>query len=189
MFAYTAETPDAPQLPEGYSWLLLDQQLNERFFAKAVEDRWRLHAYSELLRRGFVGHVLHVDGEWAAVQWLATPDSGGPRHLPATATAGRYWCFNEHTRVQHRRRGLWRVLKDQGVRYIRESSGDQTTVLFSDTELSNTASRIAHESYGFTQAGVIDRVTLRVPRLTSFTWGTWQPGALHPSAPSSEDQQ
>lgn len=180
VFVYSGETPGVPVLPEGYQWCLLDQALITRFFARDPEDLWRLRSYNALLERSCIGHILHVGEEWAAVQWLATPQSGGPLHLPVGATKNRYWCFNEHTREQHRRKGLWRTLKDHGVRQVRQDSGDPLTVLFSDTDIENTTARRAHESYGFAHAGVIERVTLRVPRLITFSWGRWESESPHP---------
>ena len=180
VYVYTGATPINPELPEGYAWKLLDQESVRRYFGTDDADRWRLRSYSSLLDRGYVGHLLHAGSEWAAVQWLATPASGGPRHLPRKVAAGRYWCFNEHTRETHRRRGLWQVLKDIGLRHAREACGDQQLTIFSDTGPKNTASRRAHESYGFSPAGVVKRFTARIPRMTTLSWGSWDPEAPHP---------
>lgn len=180
VYAYCGPTLERLDVAQMYKWRVLTQDSISSFFSSR-EDSWRLRAYSALLRRGCIGHVLHAGSEWAAVQWIATPDSGGPRHLPRSVTAGRYWCFNEHTRDHHRRRGLWKALKNNGIRHVRETSGDPEVAVFSDTQPENFASRKAHEDFGFAAAGMIEYVNIRLPRITTFSLGYWDSRSPHPT--------
>lgn len=180
VYRYSARTPDVIELPSGYETTQLDPATIKYFFDLSDDDRWRAHAYLRLFDRGCYGHLIHVGSEWAAVQWLATPESAPPPHLPARLTRGNYWCLNEHTRERYRRRGLWGSLKRNGIRYARDTSGEPNCPVFSDTDVSNTGSRNAHEKIGFVPEGTMTRTKIIIPKLKTFNLGTWNQDATHP---------
>lgn len=150
------------------------------FFPRSKSNSWHLRAYPRLIEKGYIGFLIHDSKEWAAVQWVATPESPGPPHLSSNIAAKHYWAFYEHTRKGHRQLGLWRTLKAFNISYIRNSSDDPSTPIYSDTSVVNLASRHAHHNFGFQPAGTISRVSIRVPRLTTLNWGSWEKTAPHP---------
>lgn len=189
VYEYSGPPSDTKLPPKGYEWCLLDEEKVHHFFSFDVSDHWRYKSYTKLLKSGYLGHIFFKDDEWAAVQWLATPNSPGPPHLPQKIASGKYWCFNEHTRESHRKMGLWNSLKDNGVKLVREQTGEPTPLVYSDTDVANFASRRAHESYGFCAAGTIERVTLRFPRLASITWGSWNRDGQHPPIEQMKEEK
>ncbi len=182
-YVFTAPTPPLADLPAGYERVRLDHTLVRYFFDRPDVDPWRLRSYPPLLDRGCHGFLVHKGSEWAAVQWMATPDSAEPPHLPARVASGLYWGFYGHTREEHRRLGLWRALKSTVVQHVRQLSGDSTGPVYSDTGVENAASRRAHEEFGYVPAGVIHRLNVRVPKLTTLKRGSWDHAATHPPIP------
>ncbi|GAA4479436.1 hypothetical protein GCM10023190_22490 [Enteractinococcus fodinae] len=179
VYKFTGPTPPPIDLPAGYGWSRISHECLDKFFAPKMQD-WRLKTYRKLLDKGHIGFLIHDQVEWAAVQWLSTPESPGPDHLPTRISQGKFWCFNEHTREEHRRLGLWRALKSIGVRYIRSTSDCQGMTIYSDTGVENLASRKAHQNFGFEPAGTIDRLTIVIPKVTALNWGAWAQEQVHP---------
>jgi hypothetical protein len=163
-----------------FDYAVLDEVSVRLFFEKDPVDRWRVKAYSSLLHAGYVGHVFHKGDDWAAVQWIATPTSGGPPHLPSSLTAGHYWCFNDHTRVPYRRQGLWSVLKEKVMADVRKMSEGSDALVFSDTSVKNLPSRRAFERFGFNHAGTIRALSVQIPRTRPFNFGRWALDVEHP---------
>ncbi|MBP2399321.1 hypothetical protein JOF39_002402 [Glutamicibacter protophormiae] len=164
---------------EGYEISQLDNASVRFFFAREDIDQWRLKSYLRSLDKGCYGFVAHQDSAWAATHWIAPPGSGFPTHLPANISRDKFWCFNEHTRVEHRRRGLWSALKNVGISYVRDQFSDEVSV-FSDTDLSNVASRRAHETFGFKPMGLVHTQSFRIPKVSTITHGKWDRAAKHP---------
>lgn len=179
VFNFTATTPAPINLPVGYSCTQISHESLNRFFSPESPD-WRSRSYRQLLDKGYIGFLIHDQTEWAAVQWLATPESPSPPHLPTKICQDKFWCFNEHTREAHRRIGLWRTLKSIGIRHVLNSTAGQATTIYSDTGHDNLASRKAHERFGFKPAGTIDRFSIRIPKITTVHWGTWSTEQTHP---------
>lgn len=179
VYRFERETPEPQALPLGYVTVKLDHSLVSELF-NLPEDQWRAQQYPRLLDRGHVGFAILDRDQWAAVQWLAIPESGGPPHLPKEHTRGQYWCFNEHTRQSHRRLGLWRALKASGIGFARELSHDPSVLVYSDTGQANLVSRRAHENYGFQPTGTMSVVSLRIPGIVTLNWGRWEQTATHP---------
>lgn len=162
----------------GLTFSSLNQALIERLFA-AGEDAWRLRQYPSLLQAGCRGFILADTERWAAVQWISTPESAPPPHIPAHAARGRYWCFNEHTREGFRRRGLWRELKLAAFHEMSSNDPNFLSNLFSDTEAINAGSRAAHEAFGFVPAGVVKSMSFRIPALGQWVGGVWFEDMVH----------
>lgn len=179
VYRYGDPTPDELPLPTGLARTRLDASLVHALFGREQRDRNRLRSYLQLLSRGCIGFVVHDKSSWVAVQWLTTPDSKGPRNLPPGIALGLYWCLNEHTREPYRRKGIWSSLKVSGIRYVREASGDDRHPLFSDTLETNQASRLAHEKLGFVPAGVVNKRSIRIPRIANIVVGSWDKQARH----------
>lgn len=181
VFRFSSPTPQLPLLPAEYQWMQIDHGAIRKFFPPSKSHAWHLRAYPRLIDNGYLGFLLHNGKEWAAVQWIATPDSHGPPHLPAKIAANRYWCFYEHTREQHRQLGLWRALKAININYIRNTIGDSNAVIYSDTLAENVPSRHAHQSFGFKPFGTLTRLSVRIPKLTTLNWGSWDTESPHPN--------
>lgn len=179
VYEFSAGAPNAPQLPPGYRFDLVKSDNIDLYFGDPQTDGWRRRQYPRLLDDGCLGLLVCTDTDWAAVQWIATPTSHGPPHLPRRVTRGHYWCFNEHTRTPHRRLGLWRALKDHGVRQVRQTAAQDSIPIFSDTFRENNASRQAHLSYGFSAAGVVRTYAIAIPGVAAPRWGTWNRTATH----------
>lgn len=183
VYRHSTDTRQVPPLPEGFEIVRLERESIRQFFGVAEEDQPRARTYLRLLDQGCYGHMVHFGKQWAAVQWLATPDSAPPPHLPARVAEGKYWCFNEHTRKKYRRIGLWYNLKRHGIAYARNVSKGARCPVFSDTDVGNIGSRIAHERIGFEPDGVITRTKIIVPRIKTLNIGSWAEDAPHPRTP------
>ena len=179
IYAFDESLPVEHEIPLGYRLVPLNLSNIEEIFAD-VADEWRRREYPGLLRGGCLGLALRDDRGWAAVQWIAPAASNGPPHLPRRLTRGRTWCFNEHTRAEHRNRGLWRSLKAIGIQSARALDPVNANIVYSDTGSKNVASRVAHERFGFSPRGVAITYRLRIPMLLDIKVGRWNRERRHP---------
>lgn len=187
IFRYVGGLPVGPlHHPPGFSLYCLTPSLASQFFGGSPDDGWRAREYLQLLDEGCRGFVLAKDDSWAAVQWISPPSSRLPAHLPTRIVFGKYWCFYEHTRSECRRQGLWRHLKLSVFSEMQSHDPDFMNNLYSDTEPSNTASRKAHERFGFVPSGIVQSVAVRVPPFEPVTSGRWIRNVSHPAMPMED---
>lgn len=176
VYKYEAQRPVITQAVCKVDSTFLTESRVLSFFAA---DKERKRTFSKLLHKGFVGLVLHKDDEWVTYAWMATPDSPQPFHLPQWIKGlGAYWVFYCGTKEQYRNRGYYKLALSLLVQHAFDLVPQPS--IYIDTSPSNTPSRRAIINVGFRPRGVLECISLSIPRLGRITFGKWDQGAQHP---------
>ena len=161
------------------NWKWLDQEKASVYFSRESMLR---NTFRQFLAKGFVGLVWHMESEWISYAWMSTPETLGPPHLPRwIKRLPVYWIFYCRTKEQYQGRGLYKASISLLTRWARER--DPNAQVYIDTSPDNIPSRKAIESVGFTPAGMINTLTLRLPKVNLVLWGRWDRKAIHPEIP------
>lgn len=165
-------TPPNLALPSGVNWTFDDRCIRE-LLAGDIPD------VKGLLRKGFLGLVLHKGDTWVAYAWMSRPGTLGPSHLPIQIRRlSVYWIFNCHTRKEFRGRGFYKSALWLLSEYAVAESGDAN--VFIDTTPDNVASRRGITGVGFEPRGIVTTWAIGIPRVRWWYLGYWDPNALHP---------
>lgn len=160
----------------GVKWLPVTEQAICSFFLKDVR---RKTAFLQFLRNGHYGVILYVGNEWVNHLWMSLPNTFGPPHLPNSIKREPvYWLFYGHTREEFRGQGYQKL----ALRLLTEKAlnKDAQAKIYGDTRADNIASRKSFISVGFEPKGVINTHELRIPRIKSWVWGSWDMDEEHP---------
>ena len=165
-----------PLLPMGIQWA---QATRDNVVDLFRDDPRRKKTFLKFIDKGYYGVILYHDTQWVSYGWMSKPDTLGPPHLPLIIQQRRvYWLFYAHTLPSYRGRGLHKY----GMRLRIAQALDTTegAKVYSDTRVNNIASRKGILAVGFEPKGMIDTLELRIPRVKSWVWGSWDVDATHP---------
>jgi GNAT superfamily N-acetyltransferase len=181
VYRYSGATPDLHELPAPLSYRRLDRDTVLAFFGRRDEDRGRLRQYLRLLERGCIGSLIADGDAWAAVGWVSHPGSMAPPHLSRRIIGTEVaWSFLGFTHPDYRRRGLQKAGLTYRVRLAREAVGDDAAPVHSDVSPRNVPSRRAVLRCTFVPAGRIHYARFGIPRVHTWTWGSWNTAEEHP---------
>jgi RimJ/RimL family protein N-acetyltransferase len=154
-----------------------DSNSIEKLFADEPDLQRRFH---DFVAQGQEGVFLLRDGHWASYGWFSRPGGAPPGHLPAwVANQHGCWIFFCHTREAFRGQGLFRrLLRHMVSRIAREGIAP---VVYIDALTTNTPSRRAILSAGFTPWGVLTTRQLWLPGIGStLISSSWRIEEAHP---------
>jgi len=165
-----------PLLPMGIQWA---QATRDNVADLFRDDPRRKKTFLRFIDKGYYGVILYHDTQWVSYGWMSKPDTLGPPHLPLGIQQEKvYWLFYQHTAQNYRGRGFYKcVLHLQAMHALREI---ETARVLIDTRPDNIASRKGILAVGFEPKGMIDTLELRMPRVKSWVWGSWDMDADHP---------
>ena len=165
-----------PFLPTGIQWT----QATRDSVSELVRDDPRLRkTFMRFIDKGYYGIVMYHGTQWVNYGWMSKPDTLGPPHLPLSIQRRQvYWLFYQHTIPNHRGLGLYKsALQLQAAHGARESESARVLI---DTRPDNIASRKRILAVGFEPRRIIDTWEIRIPRVKSWVWGSWESDADHP---------
>jgi len=165
-----------PFLPTGIQWT----QATRDSVSELVRDDPRLRkTFMRFIDKGYYGIVMYHGAQWVNYGWMSKPDTLGPPHLPLSIQRRQvYWLFYQHTIPNHRGLGLYKsALQLQAAHGARESESARVLI---DTRPDNIASRKRILAVGFEPRRIIDTWEIRIPRVKSWVWGSWESDADHP---------
>ena len=167
---------EEPLLPMGIQWTRATRGNVEDLFR---DDPRRKKAFLRFIDKGYCGIILHHEAQWVNYGWMSKPDTLGPPHLPVDIQQNKvYWLFYQHTAQNYRGRGFYKLaLQLQAAHALREMEPVRVLI---DTRPDNIASRKGILAVGFQPKGIIDIRELRIPRVKSWAWGSWDVDADHP---------
>jgi RimJ/RimL family protein N-acetyltransferase len=143
------------------------------------DDPRRKKTFLQFVNRGYYGIIMYHDSQWVSYGWMSKPDTLGPPHLPlGIQKSSAYWLFYQHTSQDYRGCGVYKCsLQLQAAQALGEV---EHTQIYVDTRPDNIASRKGILAVGFQPKGIIDTRELRIPRVKSWVWGSWDMDAGHP---------
>jgi len=163
-------------LPTGIQW---EQATRGNISSLFKDDPRRRNTFLRFIDEGYYGIIMYDNAQWTSYQWMTMPDTLGPPHLPLSIQQRRVcWLFYAHTRSSFRGRGLHKCGLRLRAAYALNTM-DQAKI-YTDTSASNIASRKGKLAEGFSPRGIIDTYEIRIPRVKSWVWGSWDVDADHP---------
>ena len=167
---------EEPLLPTGIQWTQATRDSVSELFR---DDPRRRKTFMRFIDKGYHGIIMYHGAQWVNYGWMSKPDTLGPPHLPLDIQRTPvYWLFYQHTIPNYRGLGLYKSpLQLQAAYGAREL---ETARVLIDTRPDNTASRKGILAVGFEPRGIIYTYELRIPRVKSWVWGSWDMDADHP---------
>ena len=163
-------------LPTGIQWTRATRNSVADLFR---DDPRRKKTFLQFVCKGYYGIIMYHDFQWISYGWMSKPDTPGPPHLPmGVQTRPVYWLFYQHTSQNYRGRGIYKHSLQLQVAHVL-SEVEHANVCI-DTRPDNIASRKGILAVGFQPKGIIDTRELRIPRVKSWVWGSWDIDANHP---------
>lgn len=167
---------EEPLLPVGIQWTRATRDSVEDLFR---DDPRRRQTFLQFIDKGYYGVIIYHDAQWINYGWMSTPGTLGPPHLPLSIQQEQvYWLFYAHTLPSYRGHGLHKY--GLRLRIVHAFNAIQHTKIYTDTTVENAASRKGILSVGFEPKGIIDTHELRIARVKSWVWGSWNMDANHP---------
>lgn len=180
VYRFAGDLPAESYASTEYELSLVDEtDAVRRFFGDDPEWRDR---YFEYLNDGYVGMVLHDDGELMSYGWILTPESKrAPRALPDSICDEEcYWLFDAGTEPEYRGLGLFKEINRVRTEWILER--DPGATIYTDTGVDNVA-RYGIESSEFEPYGTMSLFRVELPGTPLWKWGRWNRHAEHPPMP------
>lgn len=176
VYALVDPLNEEPRLPAGIQWTQATRDTIETFFR---DDPRRRKTFLKFIDKGYYGVIMYHDAQWVSYNWMSKPDTLGPPHLPVGIQQKKvYWLFYQHTAQNYRRRGFYKcALQLQAAHALRETELARVLI---DTRPGNIASRKGILAVGFEPKGIIYTRELRIPRVKSWVWGSWDMDVTHP---------
>ena len=167
---------EEPLLPTGVQWTHATKDVVADLFR---DDARRRKMFLRFIDKGYYGVIMYHGTQWTNYGWMSTPDTLGPPHLPQSIQQEQvYWFFYQHTNQNYRGRGFYKCgLQLQAAHALRDI---KHTRVYIDSRPDNIASRRGILSTGFQPKGIIDTCELKIPRVKSWVWGSWNMDADHP---------
>ena len=167
---------EEPLLPTGIQWTQATSDSVSELFR---DDPRRRKTFMRFIDKGYHGIIMYHGAQWVNYGWMSKPDTLGPPHLPLDIQRTPvYWLFYQHTIPNYRGLGLHkRALQLQAAHGARELETARVAI---DTRPDNIASRKGILAVGFEPRGIIYTYELRIPRVKSWVWGSWDMDAGHP---------
>ncbi len=163
-------------LPTGIEWAYATKASVAGLFR---DDPRRRKTFLKFIDRGYYGLIMYHDAQWVGCCWMSRPDTLGPPHLPPSIQQRQvYWLFYGHITPCYRGRGLYKCALQLQVAHA--LSEMEHAKVYGDIRPDNVASRKGILSVGFEPKGIIDTLELRIPRVKSWVWGSWNVDADHP---------
>ncbi len=179
VYLYDGPPPALGELPEGFTCLKVTPEVLEQYFSSS-EDQKRRARYGKMFDDGAVGFLITNGTRWASIAWISPAESLNlPHHLSNSVSKHYPWMYNAHTHTDYRGLGLHGYLVRRRLQYAADRGGSGTANVASDVAPENTPSRRSYLRAGFTEAGLVDTVTLKLPRLPIKRWSWWHRKAQH----------
>lgn len=176
VFTRDAGGVDPPELPDGFRFRHVDADTIVVFFG-SNRDAWRRKVYRRFLVDDCVGFLVTKGDAWAAIAWLAPPESKQPNHLPHAVSQDHWWALYDHTKQAFRGLGLQKVLVQQRLNWLARNASPGAPIA-TDINPSNEPSIRAYLRHGFEPAGIVTSKTTRL--VPGVAWGSWHREAQHP---------
>jgi len=163
-------------LPTGIQWTQATRDSVADLFK---DDPRRKKTFLDFIDKGHYGVIIYHDSQWVSYGWMSKPDTLGPPHLPISVQQMQVcWLFYAHTLPSYRGHGLHKCGLQLRASYALNEV--QHAKVYTDTTSDNIASRKGILAAGFQHRGIIDARELRIPRVKSWVWGSWDMDADHP---------
>ena len=128
---------------------------------------------------GSIGCFLVNEKEWVTYAWMSTPGQKPPTQIPNWVKNEQvYWIYYCRTKENYQSKGYYKAalkILIMEAYYKNKNAG-----IFIDTNAANIPSRKAILSSGFSPAGVIKSLPIRIPKRHLITIGKWGKGSKHP---------
>lgn len=162
--------------PLDVEWVMAQPETIKSFFP---HDPGRLKTFMNFYASGYLGVILHRDGELITFLWMKTPGCTGPSHLPKRyRNLNCYWLLYGRTNKKYYGQGY--VKKAIKLLIGLACRQEAKPAIYVDTDEENLPSRKAILAAGFRPAGIINCCKLNLPGLRRLVWGKWDMSALHP---------
>ena len=173
---------DTLSIPSGLQWAYATTDSVKEFFG---DDPKRKRTFLQFLDKDYCGIIVNDGAQWVNYGWISKPNTLGPPHLPRSIQRNPvYWLFYQHTRVEYRGRGYYKMALKIQITCVREQN--PVANLYIDARVDNVASRRGIISVGFRPRGLIYASQIRIPKIKPWVWGYWDTDAKHPRLDGGE---
>ncbi len=158
------------RLAAGQSYTRIDEALIRKYFGESSRGAQLL----ALLKKNYVGYLLHDGKDWINYIWSSTPGTPPPNHIPRKIHDPRtYWIFFCRTNDAFRNRGYYSFCLKLFCERLIEEFGVEKTSIYIDTELELVAADKAIRKAGFKECGYLSLNRIYLPRLLDIKFGEW----------------